>query len=84
MEEFANWIMDELEKLFGEDYWMKYMEMEKGNGKIYHGILIVKKAKILDLWYTLTTIWRNIRKEVLQSRRLLRLFGKWSDNTRLR
>lgn len=45
MEEFANWIMDELEKLLGEDYWMKYMEMEKGNGKIYHGILIVKKGE---------------------------------------
>ena len=44
MEEFANWIMDELEKLLGEDYWMKYMEMEKGNGKIYHGILIAKET----------------------------------------
>ncbi|HJC23252.1 MAG TPA: hypothetical protein H9761_06055 [Candidatus Eisenbergiella merdavium] len=45
MEEFAEWIMDELEKMLGEDYWMEYKEMEKGNGKIYHGILIVKEAE---------------------------------------
>lgn len=44
MEEFAKWIMDELEKLLGEDYWMKYMETKKGNGKIYHGILIAKET----------------------------------------
>lgn len=45
MEEFANLIMDELEKLLGESYWMKYMGKEKGNGKIYHGILIAKKEE---------------------------------------
>ena len=45
MEEFAYWITDELEKLLGESYWMKYMEKEKGNGKIYHGILIAKKEE---------------------------------------
>lgn len=44
MEEFAKWIMDELEKLLGEEYWMKYMETKKGNGKIYHGILIAKET----------------------------------------
>ena len=44
MQEFAKWIMDELEKLLGEEYWMKYMETKKGNGKIYHGILIAKET----------------------------------------
>ena len=41
MEKFAEQIMEELDRMLDDDYWMKYMETEKGNGMIYHGILIV-------------------------------------------
>jgi hypothetical protein len=43
MEKFAEQIMEELDRMLDDDYWMKYMETEKGNGMIYHGILIVKE-----------------------------------------